>query len=176
MPPQTPPQMPEMGGCGRLCGGVCRRITGVRERRKPTASDIARLYSAHEEKHGFKGMLGSIDCMYWAWKNCPVGWKGQYTRGDHGHPTIMLEAVASYDMWIWHSFFGMAGSNNDINVLNHSPLFDSLKKDTTAPAPFKVNGHVYPFDYYLADEIYPDWTTLIKEYLTPIDEPPSQIY
>ncbi|XP_071694918.1 uncharacterized protein [Rutidosis leptorrhynchoides] len=29
--------------------------------RKPDATDIARLYSAHEEKHGFKGMLGSID-------------------------------------------------------------------------------------------------------------------
>ncbi|XP_071740754.1 uncharacterized protein [Rutidosis leptorrhynchoides] len=32
--------------------------------RKPTSSDIARLYSAHEEKHNFKGMLGSIDCMH----------------------------------------------------------------------------------------------------------------
>ncbi|XP_071718393.1 uncharacterized protein [Rutidosis leptorrhynchoides] len=40
--------------------------------RKPTSSDIARLYSAHEEKHGFKGMLGSIDCMHWQWWNCPV--------------------------------------------------------------------------------------------------------
>ncbi|XP_071699091.1 uncharacterized protein [Rutidosis leptorrhynchoides] len=29
--------------------------------RSPTATDVARLYSAHEEKHGFKGMLGSID-------------------------------------------------------------------------------------------------------------------
>ena len=50
--------------------------------RKPNAQDIARLYSAHEEKHGFKGMLGSIDCMHWEWKNCPNAWKGQYTRGD----------------------------------------------------------------------------------------------
>ncbi|XP_071729127.1 uncharacterized protein [Rutidosis leptorrhynchoides] len=45
----------------------------------------------------------------------------------------------------------MAGSNDDINVLNHSPLFDSLKKDRVAPSPFEVNGHVYPFGYYLAD-------------------------
>ncbi|XP_071688308.1 protein ALP1-like [Rutidosis leptorrhynchoides] len=124
---------------------------------KPNAADIAWLYSAHEEKHGFKGMLGSIDC--------------QYTRGDHGHPTIILEAVASYDMWIWHAFFGMAGSNNDINVLNHSPLFDSLRKDRVAPLPFEVNENHYPFGYYLADGIYPDWTTLIKGYSTPIEEP-----
>ncbi|XP_071714473.1 uncharacterized protein [Rutidosis leptorrhynchoides] len=40
--------------------------------RKPTSGDIAHLYSAHEEKHGFKGMLGSIDCMHWQWRNCPV--------------------------------------------------------------------------------------------------------
>ncbi|XP_071708566.1 uncharacterized protein [Rutidosis leptorrhynchoides] len=76
--------------------------------RKPTSSDIARLNCAHEEKHGFKGMLGSINCMHWKWKNCPVAWKGQYTSGHQKHPTIVLEAVASYDTWIWHAFFGAA--------------------------------------------------------------------
>jgi hypothetical protein len=30
---------------------------------------------------------------------------------------VVLEAVADYDLCIWHSFFGMAGSHNDINVL-----------------------------------------------------------
>ncbi|XP_071693408.1 uncharacterized protein [Rutidosis leptorrhynchoides] len=66
--------------------------------KKPNGSDIARLYNTHEEKHGFKGMLRSIDCMHWKWKNCPVAWKGQYTSGHQGHPTIVLEVVASYDM------------------------------------------------------------------------------
>ncbi|XP_071740883.1 uncharacterized protein [Rutidosis leptorrhynchoides] len=54
-----------------------------------------RLYHKHEELHGFPGMLGSIDCMHWAWEKCPNAWKGHFTRGDHGYPTIMLEAVAS---------------------------------------------------------------------------------
>ncbi|XP_022040744.1 uncharacterized protein LOC110943302 [Helianthus annuus] len=45
------------------------------------------------------GMLGSIDCMHWPWQNCPTAWQVQYTRGDHGHPTIILEAVASQDLW-----------------------------------------------------------------------------
>ncbi|XP_071712715.1 uncharacterized protein [Rutidosis leptorrhynchoides] len=63
--------------------------------RSPNAYDVQRLYSKHEEKDGFKGMLGSIDCMHWEWKNCPVALKEQYTRGDHKKPTIMLEAVAS---------------------------------------------------------------------------------
>ncbi|GJV01917.1 ALP1-like protein isoform X1 [Tanacetum coccineum] len=67
--------------------------------------------------------------MHWEWKNCPVSWQGQYGRGDKKYPTIMLEAVASQDLWIWHAFYGMAGVNNDINVLDNSPLFNDLLDD-----------------------------------------------
>ncbi|KAJ6824636.1 putative nuclease HARBI1 [Iris pallida] len=76
-------------------------------------------------RRGFPGMLGSLDCMHWAWKNCPTAWAGHYS-GRHGGPTIILEAVASYDLWIWHAYFGLPGSNNDINVLQSSNLFDEL--------------------------------------------------
>ena len=51
---------------------------------------------------------------------------GSAPGGDIGVPTIMLEAVASADIWIWHAFFGVAGSNNDINVLKQSPLFTEV--------------------------------------------------
>nr|XP_043630315.1 uncharacterized protein LOC122601633 [Erigeron canadensis] len=47
----------------------------------------------------------------------------------------MLEAVASYDLWIWHAYFGPAASNNNINVLNESDLFDDLLHDR-APKSF----------------------------------------
>ena len=66
--------------------------------RTPTANDIARLLYIGEHR-GFPGMLGSLDCMHWKWKNCPTSWAGQY-RGRHGSPTIILEAVADYDLWI----------------------------------------------------------------------------
>ncbi|GKE40939.1 ALP1-like protein, partial [Tanacetum coccineum] len=52
----------------------------------------------------------------------------------------MLEAVASQDLWIWHAFFGVAGANNDINVLDNSPLFDDLLDDKAPVAPYVVNG------------------------------------
>nr|GEX18936.1 putative harbinger transposase-derived protein [Tanacetum cinerariifolium] len=31
--------------------------------RKPMVTDTEKLYRHHEEKHGFLGMLGSLDCM-----------------------------------------------------------------------------------------------------------------
>jgi hypothetical protein len=40
-----------------------------------------------------------------------------YTGHCH-EPTIILEAMASQDLWIWHVFFEMPGSLNDINVLD----------------------------------------------------------
>nr|XP_043639674.1 uncharacterized protein LOC122610782 [Erigeron canadensis] len=48
--------------------------------RKPTEADIERLTAKCVEVHGFSGMLGSIDCMHWGWRNYPVAWQGQYTR------------------------------------------------------------------------------------------------
>ncbi|GKA76319.1 ALP1-like protein [Tanacetum coccineum] len=72
----------------------------------------------------------------------------------------MLEAVASQDLWIWHAFYGMAGANNDINVLDNSPLFDDLLDDLAPVVPYVVNGVQYRNGYYLADGIYPEWATV----------------
>ncbi|GKE02055.1 Toll/interleukin-1 receptor domain-containing protein, partial [Tanacetum coccineum] len=62
--------------------------------RKPTAADIEKTYQLHEQKHGLPGMLGSIDCMHWDWRNCTKALDGQFKRRNHKYPTIMLEAVA----------------------------------------------------------------------------------
>ncbi|KAK2638320.1 hypothetical protein Ddye_026115 [Dipteronia dyeriana] len=66
--------------------------------RSPNATDVARLLRIGKDR-GFPGMLGSLDCMHWKWKNCPTAWAGQYA-GRSGSPTIILEAVADYDLWI----------------------------------------------------------------------------
>ena len=141
----------------------CKGVVGVYEHqylRSPNVEDISRLLRMGEER-GFPGMLGSLDCMHWEWKNCPTAYHGHYTGHVH-KPTIILEAVASYDLWIWHAFFGMPGSNNDINVLDASNLFADLRDGRTPPVNYTINGHNYTMAYFLADGIYPKWATLVQ--------------
>uniref|UniRef100_A0A0D3DKS3 DDE Tnp4 domain-containing protein n=1 Tax=Brassica oleracea var. oleracea TaxID=109376 RepID=A0A0D3DKS3_BRAOL len=111
--------------------------------RRPTPDDLQRLLHIGEQR-GFPGMIGSIDCMHWEWKNCPTAWKGMYSRGT-GKSTIVLEAVASYDLWIWHAFFGATAP--EVNLY--------------------VNGREYNFAYYLTDGSYPEWATFIKSIRLP---------
>ncbi|GJZ80880.1 ALP1-like protein isoform X1 [Tanacetum coccineum] len=105
--------------------------------RKPDFNDIQNLYTAHNNIHGFPGMLESIDCMHWEWRNCPKGWHGQFAR---------------------------AGANNDLTVLNNSPLFDDLLDDIAPMAPFECNGVTFEKGYYLADDIYPQWSSFVKSF------------
>ncbi|XP_047312507.1 uncharacterized protein LOC124915792 [Impatiens glandulifera] len=93
--------------------------------RKPNLNDVQHLLQMGDAR-SFPDILGSIDCMYWQWKNCPKAWKWMFLSGHKGVPTLLLQALASSDLWIWHAFFGFAGSNNDINVLDRSPLFDEV--------------------------------------------------
>ncbi|XP_071741084.1 uncharacterized protein [Rutidosis leptorrhynchoides] len=137
--------------------------------RKPTAQDVQRLTAKHAQIHGLPGMLRSMYCMHWRWRNCPARWKGHYTRGDHGYPSIMLESVASYDGWFWHAFYGTAVSNNDINVLNQSDLFSDLLAGEAPLCTFTVNRCMFNKGYYLADGIYPEWSALVKLFRNPID-------
>ncbi|XP_020262325.1 putative nuclease HARBI1 [Asparagus officinalis] len=143
----------------RFCRATVE-VYGDEYLRTPNVDDVARLLQKGEER-GFPGMLGSLDCMHWQWKNCPTAWAGQYS-GRHGGPTIILEAVASYDLWIWHAYFGLPGSNNDINVLQSSNLFDNLSQGIAPPAHYTIQGKNYDVGYYLADGIYPKWPTLVQ--------------
>lgn len=56
----------------------CRAIISCfseRYLRITNQADMASLLSVNADR-GFPGMLGSIGCMHWEWRNCPTAWRG----------------------------------------------------------------------------------------------------
>ncbi|PNX59361.1 ribosomal protein, partial [Trifolium pratense] len=76
---------------------------------------------------------------------------GQFTRGGKGTTTVILEAVASHDLWIWHAIFESPGTLNVKNILDRSPVFDDVEQRNAPTVNFFVNQRPYNMTYYLAD-------------------------
>ncbi|XP_047942920.1 uncharacterized protein LOC125189720 [Salvia hispanica] len=94
---------------GKFCEGVIDAFSAT-YLRKPNAEDCQFLMRMHDRVHDFTGMLGSIVCMHWEWKNCPTAWRGQFTSGYKGtYPTMILEAIVDHRLWIWHAHLAWRG-------------------------------------------------------------------
>jgi hypothetical protein len=57
--------------------------------------------------------------------------------------------------------FGVPGSNNDINILDKSPLLFDLMYGIAPEVTFTANNKEHSMGYYLTDGIYPDWKIFI---------------
>jgi hypothetical protein len=77
----------------------------------------------------------------------------------------MLEAVATYDLWICHAFFSVASSNNDINILDQSPDLNDIIEEVAPGSSFRANDTEYEYDYYLTIGIYAEWSTFVKSFI-----------
>ena len=75
--------------------------------------------------------------------------------------------MTSFDLWIWYAFFALLGSDNDINILERSPIFSELEQGRAPVVNYSINGHEYKMGYYLADGIYPKWSTFVKTIPSP---------
>jgi hypothetical protein len=49
------------------------------------------------------------------WKNRPTAHQGQF-QGKEGQPTVVVEAMANYNLYFWHAIFGYAGTLNNITI------------------------------------------------------------
>lgn len=143
-------------------------IYGEHYLRHPNSDDIRRLQEENSAR-GFPGMLGSVDCMHWSWKNCPKAWHGQMV-GKDGEASLVLEAIATHDLHIWHAFFGMPGSCNDINIMDRSPLMSDIITGKIPPSEFTISGVEFKQGYYLADGIYPPWPIFVQGFSQPDNE------
>ena len=118
---------------------------------------MTRVLALHKAVLGIIGMLGSLDCMHVPWKNCPKVWQGQFVCGKIGHPTIVLEGLADYNLWFWHAAFGFPGSMNSINIWDSSPLHKAYVIGTFASIDFEfyIAGMRFSKLWVLVDGIYP---------------------
>jgi hypothetical protein len=81
-----------------------------------------------------------------------------------------LEVVVDQSLWIWHAFFGMPRSNNDVNVLNRSPLVTNMLRGLSEDLTVIVIGNQYSQYYLLADGIYCQWSCFVQTIHSPQDE------
>ncbi|TYZ67886.1 hypothetical protein PybrP1_012147 [[Pythium] brassicae (nom. inval.)] len=91
----------------------------------------------------------------------PVAWQGMF-QDRSGRRSMVMEAVATQNLWIWHSYVGLAGSNNDTNIVDRSPLLHNWIRGHATSSAYTVNGSEYKSCYLLCDNIYPSWSTFVK--------------
>lgn len=76
-----------------------------------------RLLFLQTEQLGFLGILGSVDCCRWRWKNCPKGYHGRY-KCKEGVPTTTMEAVSDDSLYFLLISIGVVGYNKDVTDFN----------------------------------------------------------
>jgi len=86
--------------------------------------------------------------------NCTT-WLDHLNGDKDGNQNIIFEFVTDHSLWIWDAFFSYFRINNDVNVLNRSPLIGNLLRGEVHDWNFFVNGNTYPCYYFLVDGIYP---------------------
>ena len=79
-----------------------------------------------------------------------------YYKGKEKKPTVVLEAICDWWLWIWHAHFSSPGSYNDINGLHTSVTMQYIREgELPSTLIHGVKGHVGTVLYYLADGMYP---------------------
>jgi hypothetical protein len=139
--------------------------------RPPTRDEIKSLM----DKMGRRGMPGcfaSWDCKHFDWSSCPVRLQGQHKSGKEKRKTIVLEAIADVDHYIWHIYFGSPGAMNDINILDKSPILGAIHRGdlNIHVDPYFIDNKPADFMYFLVDGIYPDLAYFVKTLNNPINE------
>jgi Plant transposon protein len=72
-------------------------------------------------------------------------------------------------LWIWSLFFGIPGSRDDINILNASPHFQSIRAGTLPPARSATNveGLNLTWNYFLVHAVNPRYRIFLTTYTRP---------
>lgn len=75
-------------------------------------------------------------------------------KGKWKNPTIVLEAIADGELWIWTCHFGKPGILNELDVLDSSPIVTGILQGALLPEfEFVVNSRTQKDLYFLVDGI-----------------------
>ena len=158
--------------CSDFCKSVVEFYGHTFLNRRPTPREMTEVQQKYAAI-GFQGCVGSVDCCRIMWKNCPVALKGQlYNPKDGKLAAISVEAWCDRDMYVWHWFAGRCATNNDLTMIDSSPLFNDI---FTSSFPFRLlspyrigsSDEERALPYFLVDGIYPDWPFFAKPISTP---------
>ncbi|GJZ08954.1 protein translocase subunit SecA2, chloroplastic isoform X1 [Tanacetum coccineum] len=94
-----------------FCNGVIE-LYGEEYLRRPTQTDVEKLYAFHENKHGFPGMIGSIDCTKWSWAQCPQAYRAQFSR----ERAVLMKSISQ-------------PGSNDVKRIRYKQAHEAAKKD-----------------------------------------------
>lgn len=100
-------------------------------------------------------------------KELPKAWKGQYHNPKNEKlATISFKALFDRDFYCWHWRVGCCGINNDLAIMNNSPLMTDImsrRKTMTLLEGYVVNGQHREFLLYmLVDGIYTPWVISMR--------------
>ena len=110
--------------------------------RQPTLVDLKKQVHINTTCD-YPGMFGSLDCIHWTWEKCSTVWQGQF-EDENDICSVILKAIVDQSTWIWYAFFCLPRSNNNINVLDRSPLVANILQGSRQDMSFEINGHTYP--------------------------------
>ena len=99
--------------------------------KQPTWVDFKKQLAINVDR-GFPCMFTSLDCMHYGWKNCPVAWQGDFGI-RHGKKSIILEAIASQGLHIWHVFLvypGLTMTSTFLTILHCYTIYSQVRQGT----------------------------------------------
>uniref|UniRef100_A0A0D3EE55 DDE Tnp4 domain-containing protein n=1 Tax=Brassica oleracea var. oleracea TaxID=109376 RepID=A0A0D3EE55_BRAOL len=99
--------------------------------RRHTPEDLQRLLDIRELR-GFPGMIGSIDCMHWEWKNCPTAWKGRAPKVNYivnGHQYHLTYYLTNGIYPKWATFVQSISLPQDPKASLFAKQQEAVRKD-----------------------------------------------
>lgn len=154
--------------------------------RIPTAEDLQGMNTLHQHQYGVPGMMGSLDCSYTHWKNCPKAWQVSSKGNEEKNSTtiksyIVMEALCDYHLWIWHISYGYAGTMNDLNILNQSPFLKAMTngdldklEEQAQTVPYNIGDEEFKKMFILVNEIYPEYNRFVQGIQWPMNSQQQQ--